>query len=117
MKREILYMAIYQATVDRKLKGKSDKSAFEDTHNRVLPQEKKQSCPLRKPTSFPTGSGEEASMTCLRRTSRTGALHCHNIPTSIMKISHLLQNLDCEEVASLIKKVCILGLQPYMFPL
>ena len=43
-------------------------------------------------------------MTYLRRTSRTGALHCHNSPTSIMKISHPLQNLDCGEQASLIKK-------------
>ena len=39
MKREILYMAIYQAAADGKLKGKSDKSAFEDIRNGVLPQE------------------------------------------------------------------------------
>ena len=39
MKREILYMAIYQATADGKLKAKSDKSAFEDTRNGMLPQE------------------------------------------------------------------------------
>ena len=38
MKREILYMAIYQAAADGKLKVKSDECIFEDTRNRVLPQ-------------------------------------------------------------------------------
>lgn len=39
VKREILYIAIYQAAANGKLKVKSDKSIFEDTCNRVLPQD------------------------------------------------------------------------------
>jgi len=55
VKREILYMAIYQATADGKLKGKSDKSAFENTCNGVLPQEQNSPVLSESPLLFLQG--------------------------------------------------------------